>query len=122
MLRQGVVESPFYSRPHSLPNFNSYRYANALYGNGKAGINTKAKPKPMRPLSFENLIVDGGGSSPHGLVSFDHVAEDDPLPTLFFCTVFKGQTGAAVGLSTGSSTGRRSWTSSSPSSPEPSSR
>ena len=56
----------------------------------------------MRPLSFENLIVDGGGSSPHGLVSFDHVAEDDPLPTLFFCTVFKGQTGAAVGLSTGS--------------------
>ena len=82
---------------------NSYRYANAtLYGNGKAGINTKAKPKPMRPLSFENLIVDGGGSSPHGLVSFDHVAEDDPLPTLFFCTVFKGQTGAAVGLSTGS--------------------
>jgi Bacterial Ig domain/G8 domain len=82
---------------------NSYRYANAtLYGNGKAGINTKAKPKPMRPLSFENLIVDGGGSSPHGLVSFDHVAEDDMLPTLFFCTVFKGQTGAAVGLSTGS--------------------
>jgi hypothetical protein len=82
---------------------NSYRYANAtLYGNGKAGINTKAKPKPMRPLSFENLIVDGGGSTPHGLVSFDHVAEDDPLPTLFFCTVFKGQTGAAVGLSTGS--------------------
>jgi hypothetical protein len=82
---------------------NSYRYADAiLYGNGKAGINTKAKPKPMRPLSFENLIVDGGGSSPNGLVSFDHVADDDPLPTLFFCTVFKGQTGAAVGLSTGS--------------------
>ena len=82
---------------------NSYRYANAiLYGNGKAGINTKAKPKPMRPLSFENLIVDGGGTSPNGLVSFDHVADDDPLPTLFFCTVFKGQTGAAVGLSTGS--------------------
>ena len=82
---------------------NSYRYANAaLYGNGKAGINTKAKPKPMRPLSFENLVVDGGGTSPNGLVSFDHVAEDDPLPSLFLCTVFKGQTGAAVGLSTGS--------------------
>jgi Bacterial Ig domain/G8 domain len=82
---------------------NSYRYADAsLYGNGKAGINTKAKPKPMRPLSFENLVVDGGGTSPHGLVSFDHVAEDDPLPTLFFCNVFKGQTGAAVALSTGS--------------------
>jgi hypothetical protein len=77
----------------------------------------------MRPLSFENLIVAGGGSSPHGLVSFDHVAEDDPLPTLFFCTVFKGQPGAAVGLSTGSEhRARRSWTSSSPSSPEPSSR
>jgi Big-like domain-containing protein len=82
---------------------NSYRYANAsIYGNGEAGINTKAKPKPMRPLSFENLIVDGGGSSPSGLVSFDHVADDDPLPTLFFCTVFKAQTGAAVALSTGS--------------------
>ena len=45
LLRQGVVESPFYSRPHSLPNFNSYRYANAtLYGNGKAGINTRPSP------------------------------------------------------------------------------
>jgi hypothetical protein len=82
---------------------NSYRYANAaLFGNGKAGLNTKAKPKPMRPLSFENLVVDGGGVSPSGLVSFDHVAEDVRLPTLFFCTVLKGQTGAAVALSTGS--------------------
>jgi hypothetical protein len=82
---------------------NSYRYANAaLFGNGKAGINTKAKPKPMRPLSFENLVVDGGGVSPSGLVSFDHVAEDVRLPVLFFCTVLEGQTGAAVALSTGS--------------------
>jgi Bacterial Ig domain/G8 domain len=82
---------------------NSYRYANAaLFGNGKAGINSKAKPKPMRPQSFENLVVDGGGVSPSGLVSFDHVAEDVRLPILFFCTVLKGQTGPAVALSTGS--------------------
>jgi hypothetical protein len=45
-------------------------------GNGKAGINTKAKPKPMRPLSFENLVVDGGGPSPNGLVSFEHPAPE----------------------------------------------
>jgi hypothetical protein len=82
---------------------NSYRYANAAtYGNGKAGINTKAKPDPVRPLSFENMIVDGGGISPNGLVSSDHVADDDPRPTLFLNDVFKGQTGAAVSLFTGS--------------------
>ena len=56
----------------------------------------------MRPQSFENLVVDGGGVSPSGLVSFDHVAEDVRLPTLFFCTVLKGQTGPVVALSTGS--------------------
>ncbi len=81
---------------------NSYRYANAaVYGNGRAGINTKAKPQPSRPLSFQNMIVDGGGISPSGLVSFDHVADDDLLPTLFLHCVFKGQTGAAVALSLG---------------------
>jgi hypothetical protein len=56
----------------------------------------------MRPQSFENLVVDGGGVSPSGLVSFDHVAEDVQLPILFFCTVVNGQTGPAVALSTGS--------------------
>jgi Bacterial Ig domain/G8 domain len=81
---------------------NSYRYANAaLFGNGKAGINTKAKPQDMRPLSFENILVDGGGISPAGLVSFDHVAADDLRPILFFHCEFKGQTGAAVSLSLG---------------------
>ncbi|HYY78377.1 MAG TPA: Ig-like domain-containing protein [Actinomycetes bacterium] len=81
---------------------NSYRYANAItYGNGEAGINTKAKPKPTRPQSFENVIVDGGGVSPSGLVSYDHVADDDPLPTLFLHCVFRGQKGAAVALSVG---------------------
>jgi hypothetical protein len=78
---------------------NSYRYANAaLFGNGKAGINTKAKPRDVRPLSFENILVDGGGISPAGLVSFDHVASDDLRPILFFHCEFKGQTGAAVSL------------------------
>lgn len=78
---------------------NAYRYANAItYGNGKAGINTKAKPMSVRPLSFENMIVDGGGVSPSGLVSYDHVASDDMLPTLFFHCVFRGQPGASVAL------------------------
>jgi len=82
---------------------NSYRYASAaVYGNGKAGINTKAKPQSSRPLSFENLVVDGGGISPNGLVSNDHIADDVKLPLLFLNDVFKGQTGAAVALSTGS--------------------
>src|SRR5262245_7205327 len=50
--------------------------------NGEAGINTKAEPKPIRPLSFENMIVDGCDTTPSGLVSFDHIADDVPLPTL----------------------------------------
>jgi hypothetical protein len=103
---------------------NSYRYSNAaVYGNGEAGINTKAKPDSARPLSFENIIVDGGGTTPNGLVSNDHVADDISLPTLFYCTVFKGQTGPPSRSPPAASTGRRrSSTSSDRSSRGPSSR
>jgi hypothetical protein len=45
--------------------------------------------------------------TPNRLVSNDHVAGDISLPTLFYCTVFKGQTRAASRSPPAASIGRR---------------
>ena len=78
---------------------NSYQYSDAyLYGNGFAALDSKARPKSFRPLRYQNIVFDGGGVSPNGLVAYDHNAPDVTTPIQIINGQFKGQTGAAVRL------------------------
>ena len=66
----------------------TFNQGNVSHNNHDNGLfvwqNTDTLHDVSNFVSYHNVsygIEHGGGSSPHGLVSFDHVAEDDPLPT-----------------------------------------
>ena len=76
-----------------------FNQGNVSHNNHDDGLFVWQNTETLHDVS--NFVSDFNGSYgiEHGLVTFDHVAEDVRLPTLLFCTVLKGQTGTAVVLS-----------------------
>jgi G8 domain len=79
---------------------NTYLFKGVtLFGNGEAGLNLRAGSRDGdRGLRFDDLLIDGGGVSEHGIVADDHTLPAENGPTQFSRTELRGSTGAAVAM------------------------